>query len=88
MYSVQLTGAMATEAALLLITNIQNLTEGLDLDIVTLFFQEDGTSSESNCDDQKITFQSEISIIIITLSAIIIAFLLLILLLISVVYLR
>ena len=88
MYSVQLTGVMATETALLLITNIQNLTEGLDLDIVTLFLQEDGTSSESNCDDQKITVQSEIYIIIITLSVIIIVLLLLILLLISVVYLR
>ena len=88
MYSVQLTGVLATEAALLHITNIQNLTEGLDLGIVTLFFQEDGTNSESNCDDQKITVQSEISIIIITLSVIIIALLLLILLLISVVYLR
>ena len=88
MYSVQLTGVMATEAALLLITNIQNLTEGLDLGIATLFLQEDGTSSESNCDDQKITVQSEISIIIVTLSVIIIVLLLLIFLLISVVYLR
>ena len=88
MYSVQLTGVMATEAALLLITNIQNLTEGLDLGIVTLFLQEDDSSLESSCKDEKITFQSEISITIIILSVIIIVLVLLILLLASVVYLR
>ena len=79
---------MATEAALLLIINIQNLTEGLDLGIVTLFLQEDGTSSESNCDDQKMAVQSEMSTAIITLSVITIIMLLFILLPISVVYLR
>ena len=61
MYSIWLTGVMATEAALLMITNIQNLIEGLDLGIVTLFLQEDGTHLESNCDDQQITVQSDIN---------------------------
>ena len=87
MYSVWLTGVMATEAALLMITNIQNLIEGLDLGIVTLFLQEDGTHLESNCDDQQIAVQSDMSTVIIILS-VIIAMLLLILLLISVAYLR
>ena len=40
MYSVRLTGTMATKAALSLITNMQNLTEGLNLGIVTLFLQK------------------------------------------------
>ena len=88
MYSVRLTGVMVAEAALLLITSVQNLTEGLDLGIVTLFLQEDGTSSESNCDNQKMAVQSEISTAIITLSVIIVVLLLFILLLISVIYLR
>ena len=87
MYSVMLTGVMATEAALVLITSIQNMTEGLDLGIVTLFLQEDGTCSELNCDDQKIAVQPEMSPVITTLS-VIIAMLLLILVLIAVVYLR
>ena len=88
MYSVQLTGVMATEAASLLITNMQNLTEGLELGTVTLFFQKDGTSSESNCDDQMMAVQSEMSTVIIILSVLIIVMLLFIILLISVVYLR
>ena len=87
MYSVQLTGAMATEAALLLITNIQNLIKGLDLGIVTLFLQEDVIHLESNCDDQQIADQSDKPTVIIIIS-VIIAMLLLILLLISVAYLR
>ena len=68
MYSVQLTGAMATNAALLLITNIQNLTKRLDLGIVTLFLQK---ISESNYDNQKIAVQTEILVVIVTLSTII-----------------
>ena len=48
MYTIRLTGVMATEAALLLITNIQNLTEGLDLGIVTLFLQEQTNNSKFN----------------------------------------
>ena len=84
MYSVWLSGALATDAALLLISSIQNITEGLDLGIVTLLLQEDGTYSESNCDDQE---TAEMLTIIIILS-IVIAMLLLILLLISAVYLR
>ena len=87
MYSVMLTGVMAAEAALVLITSIQNMTEGLDLGIITLFLQEDGTCSELNCDDQKIAVQPEMSPVITTLS-VIIAMLLLILVLIAVVYLR
>ena len=88
MYSAQLTGAMATEAALLLITNIQNMTEGLDLGIVTLLFQDDGSCSKSNHDDHKIAIhdQPEILAVIIALSVIIAT--LLLLLLISAVYLR
>ena len=68
MYSVQLTGAIATKAALLLITNMQNLTEGLDLGIVTLFLQK---ISESNYDNQKIAVQIEILAVIVTLNTII-----------------
>ena len=81
MYSVWLTGVMATEATLSLITNVQNLTEGLDLCIATLFLMEDVTHSESNCDDQQVaTINIALSVII--------AMLMLILLLISVAYLR
>ena len=87
MYSVQLTGVMATEAALLLITTIQSLTEGLDLGIVTLFLQEDGTCLESNCDGKQIAVQPETLPVIIILS-VTIAILLLIFLLIAVVCLR
>ena len=87
MYNVWLTGVMATEAALVLITSIQNMTEGLNLGIVTLFLQEDGTCSELNCDNQKIAVQPEMSPVITTLS-VITAMLLLILILIAVVYLR
>ena len=86
MYSVQLTGVMATEAALLLFTNMQNLTEGLNLGIVTLFSQEDDTNSESNRDDKKISVQPEILAAFVTLSVFIAT--LLLLLLISVIYLR
>ena len=68
MYSVMLTGVMATEAALVLIISIQNMTEGLDLGIVTLFLQK---ISESNYDNQKITVQTEILAVIVTLSTII-----------------
>ena len=87
MYSVRLIGIMATEAVLSLISNMQNLTEGLDLGIVTLFLQEDGTSSELNSDGQQIAVQQEMSTVIVILS-VIIAMLLLILLLIAVICLR
>ena len=53
LYSIQLTGVMATEAAFLVITNIQNLTEGLDLGIAVLFLQEQRNTFESHCDDQN-----------------------------------
>ena len=55
MYNIWLTGAMVTKAALLLITNIQYLTEGLDLGIVTLLLHK---ISESNYDNQKIAVQT------------------------------
>lgn len=53
LYSIQLTGVMATEAAFLVITNIQNLTEGLDLGIVVLSLQEQKNTLELHCDDQN-----------------------------------
>ena len=87
MYSIRLIGVMATEAVLSLITNMQSLTEGLDLGIVTLFLQEDGTSSELNYDGQQMAVQPETPTVIIILS-VIIAMLLLILLLIAVLCLR
>ena len=62
MYGVQLTGAMVTKAALLLITNIQYLTEELDFGIVTLFLHK---ISESNYGNQKITVQTEILAVIV-----------------------
>ena len=55
-YNIQLTGVMATDAALLLVTSMQNLTEGLDLGIVILFLQEQGNSLESHCNDQSKEF--------------------------------
>ena len=63
-YMIRLSGAMATEAALLLFTNIQNLTEGLDLGIVTLFLQEQTNNSEL---DQNESIQSETLAIIVAL---------------------
>ena len=69
MYSIWLTGAMTTK---LLITSMQNLTERLDLGIVTLFLQK---ISESNYDNQKITVQTEILAVIVKLSTIIVTLL-------------
>ena len=86
LYSIQVTGVMATEAALLVITNIQNSTKGLDLGIVVLFLQEQGNNLESHCDDQNEAFPSEIFGVISILIIIIIVFIVFIL--ISIVYLR
>ena len=64
-YSIQLNGVMATEAVLLLVTNMQNLTEGLDVGIVVLFLQEqDNSSPDLHCDDQNKTFSSKLGIIV------------------------
>ena len=68
MYSVKLTGVMATEAALLLITKMQDLTEGLDLGIVVLFLKEQIHQSKSN---QNNTIESASLTIIITSNVII-----------------
>ena len=70
MYSVQLAGVMATEAALMLITNIQNLTEGLDLDIAVLFLQEQihhSKSDQNNATQLEILGTSSVIIAIIIL---------------------
>ena len=77
---------MATEAALLLVTNMQNLTEGLDLGIVVLFLQEQGNSLELHCSDQSNAFPSGIFGVIAVLTVIIT--ITLIFVLISVVYFR
>ena len=50
-YSIQLTGIMATEGALWLITKVENLTDGLNLTMVVLHLQEQLSSLESNCTD-------------------------------------
>ena len=63
-YRIKLIGVMATEAALLLFANIQNLTEGLDLGIVTLFLQEQTNNSEL---DQNEPIQSETLAITVSL---------------------
>ena len=68
MYSVQLTGVMATEAALLLITKMQDFTEGLDLGIAVLFLKEQIHHSKSN---QNNAIESASLIIIITSNVII-----------------
>ena len=85
-YNIQLIGIMATEASLLLVTNMQNLTEGLDLGIVVLFLQEQGNSLESHCNVQSNAFPSGIFGIIAVLTVIIT--IILIFVLISVVYFR
>ena len=77
---------MATEAALLLVTNMQNLTEGLDLGIVVLFLQEQDNSLESHCNDQSNASPSGIFGIIAVLTVIIT--IMVIFVLISVVYFR
>ena len=59
-YNVQLTGIMVTEAALSLITNIQSLTEGLDLGIVVLYLQVPENILGSNCNEQNKTFPSSL----------------------------
>ena len=83
-YSIQLTGVMATEAAFLMITNIQNLTEGLDLGIVILFLQKQGSTFESHYDNHNESFPLEtFSVIVILIIIAIMVFIL-----ISVAYLR
>ena len=87
MYSVQLTGVIATKAASLLVTNMKGLTDGLDLGIAILFLP--GKGYNTRCDDQNRAahaVQSESLAIISTLS--LIMAILLILLLITVIYLR
>ena len=86
MYNIQLTGVMATEAALLVITNIQNLTEGLDLGIVVLFLQEQGNTLETRCNDHNEAFPSEILSVIAIL--VIIITIMVLFTLIFIVYLR
>ena len=68
-YNINFTGVMATDAALLLVTSMQNLTEGLDLGIVVLFLQEQGNNLESFC-NQSNDFPSEIFGVIGVLTAI------------------
>ena len=85
-YNIQLTGVMATEATLLLVTNMQNLTEGLDLGIVVLFLQEQGNNLESHCIDQSNAFPSGVFAVITVLTVIIM--IMLIFVPISVVYFR
>ena len=79
-YSIQLTGIMATEGALSLITKVENLTDGLNLTMVVLQLQPN--SLESNCtdarDDQA---HSHILDVMITLSVIIILLVILLLML-------
>ena len=79
-YRVHINGIMAVDAALSLITNIESLTEGLDLGIAVLYLQEQTDRLESNCDDQKKSNQSEIWVVIA--ATIIIAIMILTLLLI------
>ena len=75
LYSVQLTGVMASDAALSLITKMESLTEGLDLTIATLYLEE-----QTNCsDDQNKATQTEIFFYIPTLSTIIIVTILIVL---------
>ena len=84
-YTIQLNGVMATEAALLLITDMDGLIEeGLDLGIAVLYLEEHDNSLESNCEDHKTPLG--LLAVIATLSTIIA--MLLILLLICVVYWR
>ena len=79
-YSIHLNGIMAADAALSLITNMEGLTEGLDLGIAVLYLQEQTNRLESNCDDQNKSTQSEIWVVIA--ATIIIAIMILTLLLI------
>ena len=85
-YNIYLTGIMATDAALLLVTSMQNLTEGLDVGIVVLFLQKQGKNFESHCNDENDDIPSEIFGVIGVLTAIIT--MLLIFALISVIYFR
>ena len=63
-YMVHIIGIMAVDAALSLITNMEGLTEGLDLGIAVLYLQEQTNRLESNGDDQKKSIQSEIWVVI------------------------
>ena len=80
---------MVAEAALSLISNMEGLTEGLNLGIVVLFLQEqvDTSSTELDCAGQNEGPKPEILAIIITLSMIIIIIILTFLLICGV-YLR
>ena len=83
-YNIQLTGITATEAALSLIMDMESLSDGLDLGIVVLVLQQQGSFSQSNKN-----ISSEIMAVIDTLSVIVaMVMLLVIFLLIFVVYLR
>ena len=70
-YNVQLTGIMVTEAALSLITNIQSLTEGLDLGVVVLYLQVPEYTSGLHCNEQKKTCPSSLVGIITVLMVLI-----------------
>ena len=61
-YSIQLNGIMATEAALLLVTNT---TEGLDLGFAVLFLKEQSNSLESQCGEQNDSDVFSVIIIVI-----------------------
>ena len=88
-YNIQLTGITATEAALSLIMDIESLSDGLDLGIVVLFLQQQGSFLQPNCNDQNKDISSEIMAVIGTLSVIVaMVMMLVIFLLIFVIYLR
>lgn len=70
-YKIQLIGVMASDAVLSLITDMEGLTEGLDLGIAVIFLKEHNNSLESNCDDKKEAVQTETVAVIVTLSVII-----------------
>ena len=88
-YDIQLTGITATEAALSLIMDMESLSDGLDLGIVVLFLQQQGSFLQPNCNDQNKDISSEIMAVIGTLSVIVaMVMILVIFLLIFVIYLR
>ena len=88
-YNIQLTGITATEAALSLIMDMEKLSDGLDLGIVVLFLQQQGSFLQPNCNDQNKDISSEIMAVIGTLSVLVaIVMVLVIFLLIFVIYLR
>ena len=70
-YNIQLTGITATKAALSLIMNMESLTGGLDLDIVVLYLQQQGSSSQPNCNNQNKDTSSKLLAVIGTLSAVV-----------------